>query len=75
MRWSFLICLLKKLHSVQPTTNVAHNRLAFPYLNPPLNSGLNNQILPKIKISVKEIKLIKSGKKKARNAENFLNEL
>ena len=32
-------------------------------------------LIEEIKESVKEMKLIRSGKKKARNAEDFLNEL
>jgi hypothetical protein len=32
-------------------------------------------LIKEIKQAVKELKLIKSGKKKARNAEDFLNEL
>lgn len=32
-------------------------------------------LIEEIKAAVEEMKLIKAGKKKARNAENFLNEL
>jgi hypothetical protein len=36
---------------------------------------VNAQLLSEMKDAVDEIKLIKTGKKKARNAEDFLNEL
>ncbi len=36
---------------------------------------MKNTLIKELKQAVKELKIIKSGKKKARNAEDFLNEL
>ena len=38
-------------------------------------SGEKNLLIKEIKEAVEELNLIKSGKKQARNAEDFLNEL
>lgn len=38
-------------------------------------SNRKNLLIKEIKEAVKEIRLIKAGKKKARNAEDFLNKL
>jgi hypothetical protein len=39
------------------------------------NKNEKEQILDGVKEAVEEMKLVKAGKKKARNAEDFLNEL
>ena len=45
------------------------------YVKAKLLTDAKAQLMGEIKEAVEEMKLIKSGKKKARNAEDFLNEL
>ena len=48
--------------------------LGLKKIRPDAKSG-KERILDEVKEAVEEMKLIKAGKKKARNAEDFLNEL
>lgn len=48
---------------------------SFPYIKTRKLTDEKAQLIGEINEAVEEIKLIKAGKKKARNAEDFLNEL
>jgi DNA-binding protein H-NS len=48
---------------------------SLPYVKAKLLTEAKAQLMCEIREAVEEIKLIREGKKKARNAEDFLNEL
>lgn len=48
---------------------------SIPYVKAKLLTDAKALLMEEIKDAVEEMKLIKAGKKKSRNAEDFLNEL
>jgi hypothetical protein len=69
---------MELLLTIKDKSKVAHimsllEKYSYVKVKPVLSE--KEQLIADLKEAVKEMKLIKAGKKKARNAEDFLNEL